>query len=193
MEILQATGQKWHDLKYSIATGALCAGTFMVLGSSEEITVQSQTVLEDAFQREYPIQYFLSSGSGIFRIPCFLSFINKEDMPEPFSAAHFLTGDAFTRESYVKRALSEAVEGLEQMALRECQPPQLVLLEYLTPPAWLDLSFTVSLLRSEVPQHIPIVLLVHQSSVSGSLPWRDYDTIERVLLTLYMCAGRMHQ
>ncbi len=193
MELLQARGHQWRDLKRSIATGTLAAGTYMVLGSSDEITVQAQTILEDAFQREYPVKYFLASGSGIFRIPCFLSFTKKEDKPEPLHATHFLTGEAFTRESYVKRALNEAVEGLEQMALRGSSPPQLILVEYLTPPTWLDLSFTVSLLRSEIPQNIPVVLLVHQSSASDSLAWQDYEMSASMLLTLYLCGGRMDQ
>ena len=193
MKLLQASGQEWRDLKHAITAGTPPAGTFMVLGSSEEITVQAQTILEDTFQMEYHIRYFLCSGSGIFRLPCFLPFTNNEVTPEPLNATHFLTGESFARESLVKRALSEAVEGLEQMALRECQLPQLILVEYLTPPASLDLSFTVSLLRSEVPQHIPIVMLVHQPSVSDSLPWQDCDTIERIVLTLYLCTGRMRQ
>lgn len=191
MKLLQAAGQEWRDLKYSLAAGTPPAGTFMVRGPSEEITVQVQSILADTCQREYHLKYFLCSGSGIFRLPCFLPVTNTKVAPEPFNASHFLTGGAFARELFVKETLSAVVEELEQTGLRKSQLPQVILVEYLTPPAWFDLSFTVSLLRSELPQHIPLVVLFHQSSASDSLPEQDCDSIERMLLTLYLCAGRM--
>jgi tetratricopeptide (TPR) repeat protein len=193
MNFLQASSQEWRDLRNSIASGTLRPGLFTVLGHSEEIAVQAQSILEDTFQPGYHVKYFLCSGSGMFRLPCFRPFSPKEVTPESLLALPFLTGAAFTRESFVKEALSEALEELAQTAIRTSQLPQLILVEYLTPPAWYDLSFTVSLLRSEVSQYIPIVLLVHQSSDRDCLLWQRCDTIESILIMLYLCAGRIRQ
>ncbi|MEO8970023.1 MAG: hypothetical protein ABI406_00300 [Ktedonobacteraceae bacterium] len=191
MQFMQVLAREWNDLKRTIRAGSTPVGACMVLGPSEEIAVQAQVLLTDAAQQGYRVRYFLCSDSGIFRVPCFLPLTGKEVPPEPFEASRYLSKRLRAEGLIVRKIMGRTIRELEHSALSEAHDSQLVVIEYLTPPSTLDLTFTLQMLKSAVPRNMPLIMLCHQQPVNDQLSRQSNDTLENMLSALYLCGGRM--
>ncbi len=194
MRLMQIASSEWRNMTSSIEAGSTPAGVFLARGPSEEIAVQAQAVLEDTFLQGYPIRYFLCSDNNIFRVPCFLPLTGKQP-PEPLALdiTRLFQARQDLGELVVHNTMIEVLKELEQTVRREHRDPRLILLEYLTPPAEFDLAFTILLLKSVLPQHIPLVMLVHQQGITSHVLWRYRSAVESMLSLLYMSGGRLRQ
>ena len=193
MQFMQVSDREWSDLKDAIRAGSAPVGACLVSGPSEEIAVQAQAVLMVAAQQKYRVRYFLCSDSGIFRVPCFLPLTGKEVLPEPFDASRYLLKRLRAEGLIVRKIMGRTLRELEHSALSEAPDAQLVVIEYLTPPSTLDLTFTLQSLKSAVSRNIPLIMLCHQQPVSDQLAWQSNDTLEDILSMLYLCGGHMRQ
>ncbi|HVB21121.1 MAG TPA: hypothetical protein VNG51_04165 [Ktedonobacteraceae bacterium] len=193
MQFMQVSDREWSDFKSAIQAGSTPVGACMVFGPSKEIAVQAQAVLMDAAQQEYRVRYFLCSDSGLFRVPCFLPLTGKEVQPEPFDASHYLAKRLRAEGLIVRQIMGRTIRELEHSALSEAHGSQLVVIEYLTPPSTLDLTFTLQLLKSAAPRNMPLVMLCHQQPVNDQFARQSNDTLEHMLSVLYLCGGHMRQ
>lgn len=193
MQFMQVADREWSDLKRAIQAGSTPVGACMVFGPSEEIAAQAQAVLMDACQQAYRVRYFLCSDSGLFRVPCFLPLTGKEVPPEPFDASRYLSKRLRAEGLIVRKIMGRTIRELEHSALSETHDSQLVVIEYLTPPSTLDLTFTLQLLKSAVPRNMLLVMLCHQQPVNDQLSQQSNDTLEYMLSALYLCGGHMRQ
>ena len=194
MQFMQVADREWGNLKCAIRAGSVPVGAHMVLGPSEEIALQAQAILADATQQGYRVKYFLCSDSGHFRVPCFLPLTGKEVSPEPFDASRYLSRRLRAEGLVVRKIMGRTIRELEQSALSEAGDSQPVIIEYLTPPSTLDLTFTLLMLKSAVPRHMSLLMLCHEQPVDDQLSRQLNDTVEHVsfaLSALYLCGGRM--
>jgi hypothetical protein len=160
-----------------------------VLGPTEEIAEQVQSVLAGASPGRYYVRYFLCSGGRVFRVPCYVSFENSLMAPSPIKAHDLLAGYLAPKVSLPQQVVSE----LEQSMSSEIGVSQLVLIEYMTPPGRQDLSFTQLVLRSMLSKHLPVMIFVHQLENSKSPLWQEYATVDEILPALYLCGGRVRE
>lgn len=191
MRIMQLASPEWCELKSAIAAGSAPAGVFLVLGASQAVAVQAHALLQDSSQQISPASYFLCSGSGAFQVPCFWPFPGTQPAPEALDIQRLFEATARLSRN---QPMLEVLKQLEAPAPGAQEPPpRLVVLEYLTPPAEGDLAFPFLLLKSLVPQHISLVLLIHQQSTSGRLPWSANNVVESMLFLLYISGGRLRR
>ena len=197
MKLLQVNDQAWTDLKHSLATGNAPNGIFMVTGPSDELADEAQAVLTTTSQNDYHVRYFICNNGDTFHVPCFFPVIDDPTPAEPLNVTHFFAERQKGGGAAILGSIARSkVEKLEQTVLREVRAshtPQIILLEYFAAPAKLDLSFTLLLLKSLLPQHVSLVMLYHQqdsSRLQQPLPFIN-ESAEESLSMLYLCGGRV--
>lgn len=200
MQFMQVSDREWGNLKCAIHAGCAPAGAHLILGPSEQMTLQAQTVLADATQQGYRVRYFLCSDSGDFLVPCFLPLTGKEEASEPFDASRYLSRRLRAEGLVVRKIMGRTIRELEHSALSETGDSQLVIIEYLTPPSTLDLTFTLLMLKSAVPRHVSLIILCHEQPEyslddqpllqAGSVEMH-IPSVSFALAALYLCGGRM--
>lgn len=191
MRLMHVSDKEWSDLRHTLEAGSGPAGAFMVLGPSEEIAGQAQALLEATSSQGHHVRYFLSSGGGVFRVPCFDSVVGSSMVPEPIDAYHLLAGRLNSKVPTSQDAVSNAVSELERAMIGESRVPRLVLIEHLTVPAKDDLSFSLLVLRTALPHRIPVVFFVHEPDVSDSSRGQHRHVADELLCMLYLCGGRV--
>lgn len=189
MKLMHTGNQEWRDLRDALAMGSALKGAFTLPGPTEEIVEQVQSVLAEASLRRHSVRYFLCSGSRVLRVPCYVSFEHSLMAPSPIKAHDLLAGYLAPKVSPPQQVVSE----LEQSMSSEIGVPQLLLIEYMTPPGRQDLSFTQLVLRSALSRHLPVMIFVHQLENSKSPLWQEYATTDELLPALYLCGGRVRE
>jgi hypothetical protein len=188
--MMQLASQEWRELKRTLAAGSAPAGVFLVLGPSEAVAVQAQALLQERSRRGCAASYFLSSGSGAFQVPCFWPFPGKQPAPEELDIQRLHQANSRLNRN---QTMLDVLKQLEPTAPGAQGPPQLVLLEYLTPPTEHDLAFALLLLKSALPQQHALVLLIHQKRTPVRQARPDSQVVENLLCLLYMSGGRLRQ
>jgi len=182
---MQVADKEWFDFRNKLERGEASTGIVLVEGSSEAVAQQVQLLLQHASLKGETFQYFLSSGSEQFRVPCYTPFAEGETVSEPIRPSHL-----FQEQPPIKKQPLLAVSRLEQSMTDDSSMPRFVVIEHMTPPAQHDLVFTSQLFRSSLLRLIPILIFVHRGPHSDRpLPSESADG--EMLSLLYLCGGRV--